>query len=156
MEEHSLAEQIRRGIRPPPEPIVDGRVEARGELRPSQVFDAQSSAIPRRYRLVDPATDRTVAYVEAGDTGIDMNKYLGRYVAVRASSRRLTAGTVQPISVLPPEEVVIVEPGKFSPTLIELPDSSAASGQPVRAPSVGSPTTRPAPTGGQPTTRPAR
>lgn len=156
-DEHALAAQVRKGITPPAEPVMDGRVEAHGELRPSQVFDMQSEAMPKRFRLVDPSTDRTIAYVEAGDSPIDLNKYLGKYVSVRAQTRRLTSGTVQPISILLPDELAVVEPKNFTPSVIELPNNATASGQPTPGPSTGNPTTRPAPKADKPaTTQPAK
>jgi uncharacterized protein YraI len=150
-QEHTLGRRVRESIRIPPDKVIDGRVEARGELRPSQVFTAQSRALPHRYRLVDPKSQRTVAYVDvsdAGDPGI--RPYIGKYVAVRANQRRLTPGTVEPISILTPDEIVEVEPEGKAPGMIELPRTTEASALPTPEPATGEPTTRPA------TTQPAR
>jgi len=55
--------------------------QGEGVLRASFVF--QGEGMPRRYRLYDPARERTVAYLEVpADSGITVEKYLDRYVTV--------------------------------------------------------------------------
>jgi uncharacterized protein YgiM (DUF1202 family) len=156
-EEHQRASKVRDSIKPPPETIIDGRVKASGELRPSAVFDSPSQAFPKRCRLVDPANDQTVAYVElpTGST-ISVDQFFGKYVTVKAKERKLTSGTIQPLSVLMADDIVVTEPKAFSPGMIKLPNTENASGQPDSGPKVGAPTTRPAPkTADAPTSKPA-
>ncbi len=155
--EHEVGEMARKAIKPPPETIIDGRVKASGEFRPSAIFGGNSQAYPRRYRLVDPATEKTVAYVELpAGTQTDPDQYFGKMVTVYARERKLTSGAVQPLSVLMADEIKMEAKG-FAPGLIELPktDSSSASGQPAAAPNAGEPAARPAPTADTPTTQPA-
>ena len=142
-EEHALAAKVRDSIKPPPDVIVDGRVEARGELRPSTIFTGASKAFPKRFRLVDPATDNTVAYVEATPrSSVEvLEEHLGRCVVVRARERKLTAGTVQPVPVLPVDEIQVLPPTSFNPGLIELPNREGA---PTRSAGAAASTTRPA------------
>ncbi len=144
--EHEAARLAREAIRRPPEKLLDGRVSATGEFRPSAIFDSHSSAFPKRYRLVDPSNDKTVAYVELpAGSQIDVDQHLGKYVTVLARERKLTAGTVQPLSVLLADEIRPAEPKGFSPGLVELPGGAPAGG----------PTTRPVPENVPPATRPS-
>jgi len=154
---HDEAQKIRDSIKPPPDVVVDGRVEARGELRPSEIFDGRSKAYPKRYRLVDPAGDKTVAYVEIPPgSGIGVEPYFGKYVAVRAKERKLARGVVQPIPVLPAQEIVELDVRDSRPGLTELPNTDTASGNPVIGPLLIGPTSRPAPERTTPpTSRPA-
>jgi hypothetical protein len=139
-EEHQIALLARRSIQPPPERTIDGRVEARGELRPSEVFRPESKAFPKRYRLVDPETSRTVAYVERPEgSNLNLTQYLGKFVLVKARTRKLTAGTIQPISVLVADEIRVVPPKRFSAEMIEMPLLEPESPAPSAAP-----TTQPA------------
>lgn len=143
--EHELGKNVRAGIRATPGPEIDGRVEARGELRPSQVFDSSARATPRWYRLVDPQTEKTVAYVALPEgSSLDLERLLGKYVSVRAAKRKLTAGTVDPISVLYADEVTIVQPSDFSPGMIKLPDLGPYIPQTDRVPDSAGATSRPA------------
>lgn len=154
--QHEIGEIARRAIKPPPERVLDGRVSATGEFRPSAVFGSQSTAFPRRYRLVDPTSEKTVAYVElpTGST-IDPDPFYGKLVTVYARERKLTSGTIQPLSVLLADEIRQEAKG-FAPGLIKLPDAENASASAPPAPRADGPTTRPAPTGSAaPTTQPA-
>lgn len=157
-EEHQRGLMARQSIKPPPESVIDGRVKAVGEFRPSAIFDSRSQAYPKRYRVVDPANDKTVAYVELpASAQNDVDQYFGKYVTVYAKERKLTSGTIQPLSVLLADEIKITEPKGFSPGMIELPNNTNASGQPGSGPKVGDPTTRPAPAAAVevPTTQPS-
>ncbi|MGB9626176.1 MAG: hypothetical protein ACPMAQ_15085 [Phycisphaerae bacterium] len=154
--EHQTALMARQSIKPPPETVIDGRVKAVGELRPSAVFDSRSAAYPKRYRIVDPANDKTVAYVELpAGSSIDVDQYFGKYVTVYAKERKLTSGTIQPLSVLLADEIRITQPQGFSPGMIELPNSASASGKPLSGPAVGGPTTRPVPATEAPASQPS-
>jgi uncharacterized protein YgiM (DUF1202 family) len=54
--------------------------DAEGEIRKSWVF-------ANRFRLVDPASDKTIAYLERDEDGPDPARMLGRYVGVRAQRK---------------------------------------------------------------------
>jgi hypothetical protein len=73
--------------------------DAEGEIRKSWVFDS-------RWRLVDPRTDRTVAYLEAEPDAPDLLQLLGRYVGVRAKRKSLEGR----LWVLVPAEITLLEP----------------------------------------------
>lgn len=87
-----------------------GALDAQGELRESALFAATS--IPRRLRLVDPALTppRTVAYVEI-PPGVTLNlqEYVGRYVGIRASSRRVPPGGVDPVPIYVVSEMIMLQ-----------------------------------------------
>lgn len=83
--------------------------DVEGELRKSQVFS--SRALPTYYRLVDPSRRpaRTVAYLQLpeGET-IDLDKYLGQYVRVRAAERRRLGTVGRSIPLIIPAEIGVV------------------------------------------------
>ncbi|HUW84001.1 MAG TPA: SH3 domain-containing protein [Phycisphaerae bacterium] len=79
--------------------------DAEGEIRKSWVF-------ANRCRLVDPATDQTVAYVEAAGDGPDPTKMLGRYVGIRAGRKY----SENALWVLVPSEVVVLQRPVAAPT----------------------------------------
>jgi hypothetical protein len=92
----------------PPSPVG---LDARGELRVSAAYAGGST--PRMYRLVDPAkpSGRTIGYVEVpSDLTIRIEDYLGRYVGVRASEKRILTGGVDPVPIYVVSEFVILEP----------------------------------------------
>src|SRR5262249_10555414 len=78
--------------------------DLKGELRRSMAFpDAQN-----RFRLYDPTTSKTVAYVDIPPTsGIDATQYLSQYVGIRVSSQyfstaaKVTIGVANEIARLP-------------------------------------------------------
>ncbi len=83
---------------------------AQGELRESAVYASPTG--PRRYRLLDPGKDvtRTLAYVEIPpDSPIDVTKYLGRRVGVRAQTKQLKVDSVDPVPIIVAEELVLLE-----------------------------------------------
>ena len=87
-------------------PIERG-FDAKGELRESMIY--QSTPGPRRYRLVDPklGVPRTLAYVEIpADANIDVSRYLGRIVGIRARNKYLQTGDVDPITIVVAELIV--------------------------------------------------
>jgi hypothetical protein len=90
---------------------VPTALDAQGELRVSAVYS--SDALPRRYRLVDTmgGRDRTIGYVEIPrDSSINVDEFLGRYVGVRASAKRLQPGGVNPVPILVASELVLLQP----------------------------------------------
>jgi hypothetical protein len=85
--------------RRPPDPPRD--YDVRGELRVSHVFDESE----RRYRVVDPSSGRTLAYVESPPgMGDHLSGLVGRMVAVRASAS--TYDSKLGVSVLVAQEIV--------------------------------------------------
>lgn len=83
---------------------------AEGELRESAVYASPTG--PRRYRLLDPGKNltRTLAYVEIPpDSPIDVTKYLGRRVGVRAQTKQLKVDSVDPVPIIVAEELVLLE-----------------------------------------------
>ena len=77
--------------------------DAEGEIRPSWAFTD-------RYRLVDPATDQTIAYLKTSRVGPPVKEYLGRYVGVHAARKRLE----KQIFVIEPAELTVI--GSPAPT----------------------------------------
>ncbi len=69
---------------PPPEPV---RLPvARGVLQPSTVF-AGTSAISKRYMVIDPQSSQTTAYVQSTGGELDLDKYVGMNVAIYGNSK---------------------------------------------------------------------
>ncbi len=93
----------RVSARPAP---LEEQFDVEGELRVSQVFD--SKALPRRYRLVDPTKRpaRTVAYLELPpESQVDIGRYVGEYVRVRAADRTQLATAGRTIAAVVPAEI---------------------------------------------------
>jgi len=91
-------------------PTVPGGFDAQGELRPSAAFASKTG--PVRYRLVDTSTrtPRTVGYVEIPpNSDLSVKDFLGRYVGVRASEKRMLSNGVDPIPIYVAVELVILE-----------------------------------------------
>jgi uncharacterized protein YgiM (DUF1202 family) len=104
----------RAGIREMLPPIPRG-LDAQGELRASALYPPGS--FPCRYRLVDPTgpTERTIGYVEIPpDSGIEIDNFVGRYVGVRASAKRLHAGGVNPVPIYVAGELILLQPATES------------------------------------------
>lgn len=101
---------------------IGGGFDAEGQLRGSALFS--SPVGPKWYRLVsgiDDITWRTLCYVEIPpDLNLDMNRFLGRKVGIRARERRLLTGEVDPVEVLVASEIVILDAGE--PSGENLPD----------------------------------
>ncbi len=90
-------------------PIPTG-MEIQGELRPSALYSRTRQ--PQRFRLVDTkgGSERTLAYVEIPlSASIEVDTYVGRYVGVRASSRRLQTGGVDPIPIYVARQLVLLQ-----------------------------------------------
>ena len=96
------------------EPPSPAALDAKGELRVSALYTG--GATPRRYRLVDPADSRTIAYAEIPeDSALKVEDYIGRYVGIRASSARLITGSVNSIPVYVVSELILLEPPRTRP-----------------------------------------
>lgn len=89
--------------------------DAFGEFRRSAVYS--DGVGPTRFRLVDRHSEdyRTVAYVELDEgLSIDVTEFLGRFVGVRASSKRLLPGGVDAVPILVAVEIRPVDPALAS------------------------------------------
>ncbi len=92
-------------------PPTPSGIDAQGELRVSALYPP--GTLPRRYRLVDANIDqeRTIAYVQIPpDSTIEVDAFLGRYVGVRASTKRLQAGGVNPVPIYVAGELIALQP----------------------------------------------
>lgn len=90
-------------------------LDAKGELRLSAIYPADSH--PRRYRLVDPTSPhgRTVGYVEVtADSGLDGEAFLGQYVGIRAARKWLLAGSVDPMPIYQASEIVSLSRERYA------------------------------------------
>lgn len=99
----------RKNLRPPVVEIGGG-FDATGELRASMIYAFTSG--PRRYRLIDrdASSLRTICYVEIpADSNIDINRFLGRQVGVRAREQKIETGDVNPVPVLVAAELVVLD-----------------------------------------------
>lgn len=85
-------------------------IAARGEIRVSGLYNG-SGGRAKRWRLVDPKTTRTLAYIElAPDSSLDPVQYYGKYVGVRATSYQLLHGTVPPLPVYVINSIEVQDP----------------------------------------------
>jgi hypothetical protein len=113
-----LEQELERIRRAQQELADDGPYDARGELAQSFAFDRERH--PRRYRLVNPLSDRIEAYLEFPESmKTDPRALLGRYVGVRGTKRHVAGLDVDLIEVA---EIVG----------LKRPASRGASTQPVR------------------------
>lgn len=102
--------ELRSGIVATMPPIPSG-VDAQGVLRVSALYPEGSR--PRRYRLMGTAGgfEKTIAYVEVPrDVKIKIQEYIGQYVGVRAASKRLQAGGVNPVPIYLLGDLVRLDP----------------------------------------------
>ena len=92
----------------PLSPAIGGGFDAVGELRLSMLY--ASNAFPNRYRLVEVDGERTIGYVEIPrDLMIDVDRFVGRRVGVRARDTRLQAEDVDPLMVYTVSELVLLD-----------------------------------------------
>ncbi len=110
-------ERIRRAQR---ELADDGPYDARGELAQSFAFDRERH--PRRYRLVNPLSERIEVYLEFPEKmDSDPRKLLGRYVGVRGVKRHVAGLDVDLIEVREivelkrPARSAATQPARVSP-----------------------------------------
>ncbi len=99
----------RADIRPSP-PLVTRDYAVTGRLLKSFAYTNPSG--PQRFRLVEGNEPdlRTVAYVEIEPvSGIDPELFLGRFVGVRARTKRLLQGAVEPVIIYTAAELVVLE-----------------------------------------------
>jgi hypothetical protein len=82
----------------------------KGEIRVSGIYDGAAGR-PKRWRVVDPQTERTEAYIELPSaSSVDPTQYLGQYVEVKASERRFLRGTVPPVPILTVSDITRASP----------------------------------------------
>lgn len=142
--EASRIAQDRDKIKVKATPLPD-EVVVRGEIRVSGLYDGSANR-PKRWRVVDPKTDRTLAYVEVpAGSPIDPVQYYGKYVGIRASEQRFLRDTLPPVPIFVVREITVQDPS----TSVR----SVAAPAPVRVEPVR-PTNRPMTVGAQ--TQPAR
>jgi hypothetical protein len=92
-------------------PVAHTGFDAQGQLRVSALYPPGS--LPRRYRLIDPSTEsgQTIGYVELPEgSPIEIDQFLGEYVGVRASEKRVQVGGVDPVPVFVARELVLLQP----------------------------------------------
>ncbi len=110
----------RNNMRPEAKQITRG-FDAKGELRKSMVYSSPIG--PRRYRLIDPDLEvpRTLCYVELPqDSKIDISRYLGRLVGVRARDKFLETGDVNPIHIVVIEDIVLLDEADNSDSDVDI------------------------------------
>lgn len=89
----------------PPDEIV-----VRGEIRVSGLYDGSADR-PKRWRVVDPKTERTLAYIELpSGSPIDPVQYYGKYVGIRASERRFLKNALPPVPIFVVKEITVQDP----------------------------------------------
>ncbi len=102
--------QAARDLIAAPRTLNERGFHAEGQLRTSAVYDALVG--PKRYRLVDPASDipRTLCYLEfASESTVAAEGYLGRNVGIRASARRVQTGDVEPVPIFVVGEMTLLD-----------------------------------------------
>jgi hypothetical protein len=93
------------------EPSKPAGFDVKGELRYSSIY--RSPAGPQRLRLIDPrsSSPRTIGYVElTGELTDKAEEFVGQYVGVRASDKRLQVGGVNPVPIYVAAEIVLLTP----------------------------------------------
>ena len=112
--ERRAARLARQEIEPPPR-VIGGGFNVTGELRKSMIY--QSPVGPRRLRLVGDDGVRTIAYVDVPrEAGIDVTRFLGRRVGVRARDVRLQTEDVDPLVIYVASELVLLDAAPASNT----------------------------------------
>ncbi|UCF35070.1 MAG: SH3 domain-containing protein [Phycisphaerales bacterium] len=99
------------------EPSKPAGFDVKGELRYSSIY--RSPAGPQRLRLIDPrsSSPRTIGYVElTGELKDKAEEFVGQYVGVRASDKRLQVGGVNPVPIYVAAEIVLLTPPETEAT----------------------------------------
>ena len=105
------------------------KYDLEGELRQSYAFAPEK----RRYRLVDPSNQTTLAYVDIPSTvPAKPDELIGQLVGIRASSIRFNPATQVPIAVA--TEVVDLSPRSIPPPATKPDDSSNQGNKPAANP----------------------
>ncbi len=105
-------------------------IVARGEIRVSGLYDGAGGKA-KRWRLVDPKSDRTIAYLELPPgSPIDPVQFYGRFVGVKATSYELLHGTVPPLPVYVVSDIEVQDPNAPVQAIIRK-DAIASSASPA-------------------------
>mgnify|MGYP001054468119 CR=1 FL=1 len=81
-----------------------------GEIRASSIYDGLAGRA-KRWRLVNPKTNRTVAYIELPEgSEVRPEDFYGKYVGIRAYGYRILKDTIPPVPVYTTREIVLAEP----------------------------------------------
>ncbi len=132
-------------------PINLDDIAIRGEIRMSGIYDGSASR-PKRWRVVDPKSGRTQAYIEIPQgSPIDPAQYYGKFIGIRAAASRQSTGTIPPVTIYTVKEIVMQDPtGQSDNTL-----RTSASASPVPL-IVATPGSQPAATPTETATTPDR
>ena len=107
-------------------------LDEKGVLRVSALYPLDSE--PKRLRLLDhaAAADRTLGYVEIPTgSSIDVQRFIGAYVGVRASSKRWQDGSVNPVPIYVASELVLLDAETGEAVAPETPGSTDESSEPT-------------------------
>jgi hypothetical protein len=115
--------QERAALRTVVPPVPSG-LDAQGELRESALYPPTRT--PRRLRLVDSTgeIERTIGYVEIPtDFGQPIEKYIGKFIGIRAVAKNWLEGGVEPVPVYVAGELVLLDKREASPGDITQPEA---------------------------------
>jgi hypothetical protein len=99
------------------------RYDLEGELRESFAFASEN----RRYRLVDPQSKVTIAYVDIpASVQTNPQHLIGQLVGIKTSGKRFSPAARVPIAVA--EEVVDLSPRKIPEGGLPMPATTEESG----------------------------
>ncbi|HSW44897.1 MAG TPA: hypothetical protein VLM89_04945, partial [Phycisphaerae bacterium] len=108
MDADQIAQERMKIKAEPGAPMDD--IAIRGEVQVSGLYDG-SAGRPKRWRVVSPGERRTLAYIEVPESSpIDPVLFYGKYVGIRASTRRMTENTTPPLPLLTVQEIVVLDP----------------------------------------------
>jgi len=85
------------------------RIVVSGEIRYSSIYDGTGNR-PLRWRVVDPASTNTLAYIELPEnSAINPVDYYGKNVGIRASARRVSRATIPPLPIYTVDKIVLLD-----------------------------------------------
>jgi hypothetical protein len=109
-------------------------IVARGEIRVSGLYTGDGGKA-KRWRMVDPKSDRTIAYIELpAGSAIDPVQYYGKFVGVRAVSYELLHGTVPPLPVYVINDIQVLDPNAPQKAGVISREEIASPNPPLAAP----------------------
>jgi hypothetical protein len=132
-------------------------IVVRGEIQVSGIYDGRSGRT-QRWRMVEPGTRRTIAYLELAEgSPIDPVQFYGKYVGIRASARRLTDNTTPPLPIFTVQEIVVLDPlarrhaalASEQPPVVPAPSTQPAIESPASEPQPTATETQPAGSGSE-------
>ena len=84
-------------------------IVARGEIRVSGLYTGAGGQA-KRWRLVDPKTERGIAYIEVPpNSSIDPVQFYGKFVGIEATSYQLQHGTVPPLPIFLVKNIKVMD-----------------------------------------------